>query len=79
MTNDPTIREPDEIRQDCAKKLQTVQSRIIRPLAASRWPHDPLESCTRIREQRLRSPELDGTTKQQRARLQELNAMENDK
>jgi hypothetical protein len=25
MTTDPTIREPDQIRQDCAKKLQAVQ------------------------------------------------------
>jgi hypothetical protein len=25
MTNDPIIREPDQIRQDCARKLRTVQ------------------------------------------------------
>jgi hypothetical protein len=25
MTNEPTVREPDQIRQDCARKLRAVQ------------------------------------------------------
>lgn len=42
MTDDPVIREPDQILEDCARKLRTVQvsdrfQAMLRSLLAEDW------------------------------------------